>query len=364
MSILNGLSNDRLLKHLHELVQRDQVLEAELIAHLGELDARRLYLELACPSMFHYCVRVLRFAEGVAYKRIAVARAARKFPEVLVALEEGDLHLTAASLIAPHLEGGKAAEWVALARHRTAQEIKQRIANRKPKADVTSSVRRVPSAPLPAEAGRPNTISVSTPQPQRSKSPTPIPSPERTKARCEPLGAQRFSIRFVADHGVHEQLQELRALLRHSIPDGDMAKILARAVGALLEQVRRQKIGSCSSPRASSCNSSSVPSQAPAKKASRHIPAAIRRAVWARDRGRCSYTSRDGGQCGSSEVLEFHHRVPWARCREHTLSNIALRCRAHNQFEAELDFGIEHMARCRESGSSHHQLDSNPVGDQ
>ena len=124
MSPLRSLSHDQLLTQLHDLIRRDHSLEAELIAHLGEVDARRLYLEQACSSMFHYCVHVLHFAEGVAYKRIAVARAARKFPVVLAALEKGDLHLTGACLMAPHLDEGSAAEWVAVARHATAREIK------------------------------------------------------------------------------------------------------------------------------------------------------------------------------------------------------------------------------------------------
>jgi hypothetical protein len=74
---LKGLSHDQLLTELHDLVGRNHELEAELIAYLAEVDARRLYLDQACPSMFHYCVHVLHFAEGVAYKRITVALAAR-----------------------------------------------------------------------------------------------------------------------------------------------------------------------------------------------------------------------------------------------------------------------------------------------
>lgn len=267
--------------------------------------------------MFDYCVRVLHFAEGVAYKRICVARAARKFPELLTALENGDLHLTGASLIAPHLEPGSATRWVSMARDATSQEIRQRIADQKPSADVTTSVRRV----------------------------SVVPPPKR--ARVDPLGSRRYNIRFVADQGVYDQLQELRSLLRHSIPDGDVTAILAQAVGALLEQVRKKKIGSCASPRTSVPDSSASPKAAPTKKPSRHIPAAIRRAVWGRDGGRCTFVSRDGVECGTREVLEFHHEVPWAKCRNHTLSNISLRCRAHNQYEADLAFGVQRMEEFR-----------------
>ena len=71
--LLESLSDAQLLFHLHDLARRDHNLEAEFVAHLGEVDARRLYIEQAFSSMFEYCVHVLHFDEGVAYKRIAVA---------------------------------------------------------------------------------------------------------------------------------------------------------------------------------------------------------------------------------------------------------------------------------------------------
>src|SRR5882724_7097680 len=92
---LAGLPSHQLLARVRELVRRGNALEAELLAHLGEVDARRLYLDEGCSSMFVYCQRVLHFAEGVAYKRIQAARAARRHPEILEALRCGQLHLTA-----------------------------------------------------------------------------------------------------------------------------------------------------------------------------------------------------------------------------------------------------------------------------
>jgi len=74
MSRISGLSNTQLLADLNGLLKRSRTLEAEVILHLGEVEARRLHLEQGCSSMFDYCVRVLRFSEGVAYKRIGVAR--------------------------------------------------------------------------------------------------------------------------------------------------------------------------------------------------------------------------------------------------------------------------------------------------
>jgi hypothetical protein len=299
-------------------------------------------------------------------------------------------------LIAPRLDRECAAAWVAAARHRTAREVKQWIADRKPKADVTSSLRRAPerrsaaepptpetsasSGPLPTGAARHPDAAASpqTPPPRESRPPATAPSPERERARCEPLGAKRYCLRLAIDEEVHEELQELRALLRHQIPDGDVAQIVGRAIHVLLEQVRKQKTGACFSPRspqAPAPGSSASGPDAPSKRPSRAIPAAIRRAVWARDGGRCVYVSRQGRRCGSRDFLEYHHQVPWDRCREHALANIHLRCRSHNQYAAELDFGSQHMASFRKRGSalategaesggvshSESQVDLNPV---
>jgi hypothetical protein len=71
---------------VRELVQRGNTVEAELLVHLAEVDARQLYLEEGCSSMFAWCQRVLHFAEGVAYKPIQAARAVRRHPELLGAV--------------------------------------------------------------------------------------------------------------------------------------------------------------------------------------------------------------------------------------------------------------------------------------
>jgi hypothetical protein len=85
--------------------------------------------------------------------------------------------------------------------------------------------------------------------------------------------------------------------------------------------------------------------QAATPSPSRQIPAAIRRAVSKRDGERCTFVSASGRRCGSRDFLEFHHREPWARHRSHAIDGITLRCRAHNQYEAERDFGPKHMQR-------------------
>jgi hypothetical protein len=339
MESLSGLPGGELLARVRRLIQAGNALEADLIAHLGEVDARRLYLEEGCPSMFSYCQRVLHFAEGVAYKRIQAARAARSHPQVLEALRSGELHLTAIGLLAAKLTPANCAELIAAARHRSADEVKRLLADREPKPAVPTFVRRIPVVAVSAA-----TSTVQADLPERPAVPVQamVPTPPPLSKRPEPLGAERFRIQFMADGQTHAQVEELRALMRHQVPDDDVGKIIARAISVLLAQVRKQKFGDTAVPRAR---------RSPSETPSRHIPAAIRRAVSQRDGERCTFISAGGRRCESREFLEFDHADAWTWTRTHSIEGITLRCRAHNQLRARRDFGEAHMARFRTSSS-------------
>ena len=73
---------------------------------------------------------------------------------------------------------------------------------------------------------------------------------------------------------------------------------------------------------------------------SRHIPAGVKREVWRRDEGRCAFVGARG-RCAERGFLEFHHVVPFAAGGAADATNIELRCRAHNVYEADLFFGAE-----------------------
>ena len=80
---VGSLTDDELLGRTSDLVRQTRRSEASLIAHMGEVDARRLYLREGAASMFLYATRVLHLSEAEAYLRITVARAAREHPDRL-----------------------------------------------------------------------------------------------------------------------------------------------------------------------------------------------------------------------------------------------------------------------------------------
>ncbi len=91
---LNHLTDETLLKDIHHLVGKERALNCEILWHLKEVDRRKLYVELHCGSLFDYCVKVLKYSEGQASRRVAGARLMKDLPEVALQIEEGTLNLT------------------------------------------------------------------------------------------------------------------------------------------------------------------------------------------------------------------------------------------------------------------------------
>src|SRR3972149_8688479 len=97
---LQSLSDDDLLRRLSELLSQSRRVESDLIAHIAEVDERRLYAREASSSMFAYCTEVLHLSEHEAYERITAARASRKYPLLLEMLRDGRLHLSGTGQVA------------------------------------------------------------------------------------------------------------------------------------------------------------------------------------------------------------------------------------------------------------------------
>jgi len=137
---------------------------------------------------------------------------------------------------------------------------------------------------------------------------------------------------------MQDDLQRAQELLGHAVPGGDMMQILARALRVLVQQEEKRKSAATGRPH-----------RARASNNTRHIPAHVRREVWRRDGGRCTFVGEAGHRCEERSRLEFDHVEPVARGGQTTVANLRLRCRAHNQFAAERAFGKGFMDAKRRS---------------
>ncbi len=328
---LNHLSDAVLLRDLAVLVEQDCVTTAALLAHIAEVDTRRLFAPAGYPSMRAYCVGELRLSEDAASKRIQAARAARNFPALFAAIAEGRLHLTGLCLLAPHLIPENAGDLLVAATHRTKSEIEQMLARRFPRTEPLPLVQVLPPSSN-SEHAPAHVADLGEHAPGHVQTPAPRP-------RVAPIAHERFLIQLAIGKSTHDKLRHAQALLSHSIPSGDVAQVLDRALDVLICRLERQKFAVTTKPRARQ--------RSTGKKG--YVPAHVRRAVVERDQGGCTFVSEAGHRCGARHRLEFDHIVPVARGGEATVEGIRLRCRTHNEVEAERVFGAGFMSEKREA---------------
>src|SRR5207245_3061556 len=145
--LLQSIPDDELLHRLAELMGQSRRVEADIVAHIAEVDERRLYAREALPSMFAYCTYVLHLSYGEAYLRISAARASREHPMLLAMLADGRLHLSAIAKLAPHLTRENRDSLLERATHRSKRQIEEQIAEIAPRQDVPAVVRKLPESP-------------------------------------------------------------------------------------------------------------------------------------------------------------------------------------------------------------------------
>jgi hypothetical protein len=124
--------------------------------------------------------------------------------------------------------------------------------------------------------------------------------------------------------------------MSHEVPTGEITLVLKGALKLAKAQLEKRKIAATDRPgRSRGCTSA------------RRVPAAVKRAVWERDGGRCTFVSEGGRRCEERARLEYDHAEPVARGGQATAENVRLLCRSHNRYAAERAFGIEFMERKR-----------------
>ncbi|HEV7501791.1 MAG TPA: hypothetical protein VGQ33_17365, partial [Vicinamibacteria bacterium] len=324
----------------------------ELIAHLAVLDLRPpLYAAQGCGSLFTYCTEVLRLSEDATCNRIVAARTCRRFPVVLDLLASGELTLTSVRMLTPTLTPENHEAVLARARGCCRREIEALVAELAPRPDVAPSIRKLPTrvlAPAPArEAESPIGGSLTSgAAPSATTSATPL-APPTPRPVIETTSPDRYRVQFTFGKESHDKLRRLQDLLRREIPNGDPGAIVDRALTLLLEKVEKRKCGATTR-RATPAKPARVRSIRPGADNSRNIPPGVQRAVCKRDGDQCAFVSKDGHRCTERTFLEFHHIFPYALGGQATVENISLRCRRHNQYEAELVFGPHGASMVRE----------------
>ncbi len=363
MSILDdcrALSDSDLEQALAFLAEREKHGLTKLLAHLAEYDRRQLCVKLGHSSLYQYCLQVLHYDEGGAFRRIRAARVARRWPEVLGLLESGALHLTALVVLHPVLTDANRKELFTLAAGKTRRELDALVAARLPRPAQADFSRRLPvpggwsvavAAPVDAVEAVSSASSPLGPNVPSGGVPAPGSAVPVSRDNARPWEWQavvhtaldRVRIGFDAGIGVLNLIDRARQVLRHKYPEGRLEDVVKEALEALLDRRDPQRrltlkpslAGSGTAPSAAAGPASSSSFVPRGWRAGRYIPAWVKRAVWERDEGRCAWRFADGTPCGSKDWIEYDHVRPFAKGgRSDTPRNIRLLCRVHNQLAA------------------------------
>ena len=314
-------------RRLADLVRSERNLVVQFVVELAGFAKRELYRELGYTSLFYYCVRQLGLSKSSAFRRSEVARLIARFPVIEEQLAGGRLSIRVLVELREVLTEENHAEVLARAVDKSQEEAQLLAVEYQPKPVPRDVVRVLPLPPAPLAS---TVVSAETKA---------LPSPPEV---VKPLTPELRRLNVTVSADFIAELEQVRAALSHKCPNGDFESVVREAFRLVLERDRKRK-ALTDRPR--------TQSKALGEN-DRYVPAAVKREVWERDQGRCTWPMGDGDVCGSTHRLEFDHDLEVALGGKPTIGNIRLLCKSHNLMKAERHLGRDFMAKFRKGSSA------------
>jgi len=327
---LKLFSNEDLISNLKNLVKTERRVGVEILHHLKEVERRDLHLRFGYSSLFIYMVEELKYAEGSANRRIAALRLLNSIPEmeakkVEEKINAGVMSLTTVAMVQD------------LVRHKKKENLPMTIDD---KLETLKSIeglsKKQTEAVLIAKA----------------------PEAFSHKEKVRPVTEELTELKILANSKLMAKLKRIKELRSHKNGNptyGELLEDMADLVLKKLDPIEKIAVQGLKFEKSLSTDASgeagflekliSNKTTAPIKStqiltstgaasaaASRYIPKHIRKEVWHRDQGKCTYTNPlTNKTCGSTYLIQFEHIMPFAKGGAHTLQNLTLHCANHNQ---------------------------------
>lgn len=244
---VRGLSDEQLLAGLSGVLDGNRRLLARVLAHLAEVEERRLHLLAGHGSLFVYCTCRLKMSEDEAYRRIRVARLALHFPCVLELIAGGQVSLSVMALVAVSASARSGSIEAAP----SSVVAEPALCSGGPAALPAGGERVFPEAHLfgemsmseaPPGAGAEG-VEQSADREGIVRGVVGATRPRQPSSIVEPLSPGRYRVQFTADAELKQRIELARDLLRHAVPQGDLATIIGRALELLIESTLRRRFG-------------------------------------------------------------------------------------------------------------------------
>ena len=310
---IQTLSNNELLKKTRELIQQEREMLLQILLHMQEIEHRKLYLEKGYASLFEFTVQNLGYSEDAAYRRIQAMRLLKSVPEVQEKIATGSINLMTASRLQKffyehskehEIPSEDKLELIQSVENKSSLEVKRELAKRNPQTILQETLRA--------------------------------------------LNEMEYELRMIIDVPLKEKLDHLKSLLSHRDPQMPYQRLFRELADLGLGKwdPTKQKQISPEDQKKIEAPDYEIKSS--------HIPARLRRAVWIRDNGCCSFVdSVSKKRCGSRHLLQIDHIKPMALGGGNQFSNLRLLCSAHNLHRAAKTFGeMKFLAQAQAPGSA------------
>jgi hypothetical protein len=263
------------MKHLNDMelitetklrAAKEKEATVNLIECLREVDRRKLFLEYGCSSLFKFCLKELKLSEGAAQRRIEVMRLGKKIPELNEAIKSGEITLTNAAAVATQSKGkSNERELFEMAKNKTKNEFVETLLKETGQTEEKEAYKKVSST--------------------------------------------QEELTLTLDEETKNLILELKALMAHTHPHGQLKDILKTLIKEKIEKLKK-------------------PSKTAEMKLHGriNIPRHIKIKLMEKANYRCEIPG-----CGSNHKLEIDHIIPISKNGPNTKENLRVVCRNHNQ---------------------------------
>jgi hypothetical protein len=288
-------SQEILLFELKNMVSEERKLLIQVLRYLREIQDRKVYLDLAYPSMFEFCVKYLGYSEGAAQRRISAMRLIKEIPEVEEKVESGKLHLMALS--------------------QASQFFNQFEEVRESKLEILES--------LENKSKRQCELELLKLVPDHQKQEFIIKSKKEERSLTQDL----TEIRVVINRELKVKLEKIMQLRSHKNPKSSYAELLEDLADMALKQLDKKLLPQMLVPPPVAVEKSDY-------LRSRYIPLKIKKFVWQRDKEQCQFRDpKTNRQCSSKHFIQVDHIKPYSYGGSSTdPNNLRLLCGQHNRY--------------------------------
>lgn len=270
--LLRHLTDEVLINDAIIIARSEREMTLRMLHHLKEIEQRKLYSDLKCTSLFDFCVRILKYSESSAYRRIQASKLITSIPEVEEKIIEGALSITNIALVNQYFKENKIVD----------TEEKKKILS-----EIENLTKSLCIKKLFEISGK----------------------EIKEKESSERISMDQTKVLIILSNETILELQKLKDLIGEELSSDALVKLMVKTT---IEKVEKQKFKVIKPHQRLS----------PVKTV-RTVNNAVKREVYLRDK-KCTI-------CGSRKHLNYDHRVPWALGGGSSTSNIRLLCSNCNQ---------------------------------